>query len=67
MFRASYHLIITDHIQSETSSLVTRTPTFAAPKSSVGEVGPVMLSSLPAQRYPDDNYDIDDFYSQEVS
>ena len=43
-------------IQSETSSLVTRTPHFAAPKLSAAEVGPVMLSSLPAKRY-DDNYD----------
>ena len=46
----SYH-IISYNIQSETYSLVTRTPPFAAPKSSVAEVDPVMLSSLPDKRY----------------
>ena len=53
------HCII---IQSETYSLVTRTPPFAAPKSSVAEVDPVMLSSLLAKRCQYFNYDLLSFW-----
>ena len=50
----SYDVISYDtcyQIQSETYSLVTRTPPFAAPKLYVAEVDRVMLSSLPDKRY----------------
>ena len=57
----SYH-IISYNIQSETYSLVTRTPPFAAPKSSVAEVDPVMLSSLLAKRCQYFNYDLLSFW-----